>query len=146
MDDADLRVRNSTYRLFAEFGRAPQPDEVASAEGIDRADVSASWRRLHDMHALVLDPDGEILMANPFSAAPTRHRVVAGGKDWFANCAWDAVGVCAALGTDGDIATSCPHCDEPIELSIRNQQPSDSSLLFHCLVPAASWWDNIAFT
>jgi hypothetical protein len=146
VDDADLRTRNSTYRLFVKLGRAPRPDEVAAADDVAPADVRASWRRLHEAHALVLDGAGDILMANPFSAVPTRHRVDAGGKEWFANCAWDAVGVCAALGADGDIASSCPHCGEPIEVGIRDHEPTDTTLLFHCLVTAASWWDDIAFT
>jgi hypothetical protein len=26
------------------------------------------------------------------------------------------------------------------------QRPDDERLLFHCLVPAAHWWDDIVFT
>lgn len=85
-------------------------------------------------------------MANPFSAVPTAYRVGAGGKTWFANCAWDAVGICAALHTDGDIAFSCPDCGASTQFQLRDQHPSDESLLFHCLVPAAGWWDDIAYT
>jgi hypothetical protein len=29
---------------------------------------------------------------------------------------------------------------------MRDQRPDDESLLFHCLVPAARWWDDIVFT
>jgi hypothetical protein len=29
---------------------------------------------------------------------------------------------------------------------VRDQRPDDISLLFHCLVPAARWWDDIVFT
>jgi hypothetical protein len=32
-------------------------------------------------------------MLNPFSAVETPHRVEAGGRSWFANCAWDALGI-----------------------------------------------------
>ena len=85
-------------------------------------------------------------MANPFSAVPTAYRVFAAARWWFANCAWDAIGICAALGVDGDIEFACPDCGEEIRLEVRDQQPSTSSLLFHCLVPAAAWWDDIVFT
>ena len=132
--------------MFVQLGRAPRAGEVAAAEGAAVADVEASWRRLHDAHALVLHPNGAIRMANPFSAVPTAYRVDAGGRSWFANCAWDAVGICAALGTDGDIAAACPCCGDPIDLAIRSATPSDESLLFHCLVPATAWWDDIGFT
>ena len=85
-------------------------------------------------------------MANPFSAAPTAYRVRAAERWWFANCAWDAYGVCAALHVDGDIEFACPDCGEALHLEVRGQRPTDTSLLFHCLVPAGEWWDDIAFT
>jgi hypothetical protein len=147
MDGRDLELRKCTYRLFADGGRAPTADEVATAAGATRDDVVAGWRRLHDQHALVLDPaTAELRMANPFSAVPTPYRVHADGRWWYANCAWDAFGVCAALHVDGRIATSCPDCGEPIAVDVRAERPSDDRLLFHCLVPAAHWWDDIAFT
>jgi len=85
-------------------------------------------------------------MANPFSAVPTPYRVEADGRSWYGNCAWDAIGICAALHADGRIATSCRDCGEPIELGIEDGRPDDDRLLFHCLVPAAHWWDDIVFT
>ena len=85
-------------------------------------------------------------MANPFSAVPTAYRVLAAERWWFANCAWDAFGVCAALHVEGEIESWCPDCDEAIRVEVRGQQPSDRSLLFHCLVPAAAWWDDVVFT
>jgi Alkylmercury lyase len=139
---ADVALRNRTYELFVELGRAPAAAEVGRAE-----DVQAGWRRLHDAHALVLDPaSGEIRMANPFSAVPTAYRVEAAGRRWYANCAWDAFGICAALHVDGRIETSCLDCGDPIAVEVRDQRPDDESLVFHCLVPAAHWWDDIVFT
>jgi hypothetical protein len=147
MDECDLELRERTYRLFVDHGRAPSADEVASVIGSTKADVESGWRRLHEAHALVLNPaTTEIRMANPFSAVPTAYRVHARGRWWYANCAWDAFGVCAALHADGRIETSCPDCGEPLAIDVRDQCPSDQSLLFHCLVPAAHWWDDIVFT
>jgi len=95
----------------------------------------------------VLNPaTAELRMANPFSAVPTAHRVHAGGRWRYANCAWDAFGICAALGVDGRIESSCADCAEPLAVEVRDGQPDDDSLLFHCLVPAARWWDHIVFT
>jgi Alkylmercury lyase len=147
MDERDLRLRNVTYGLFVELGRAPTADETAAVDGLERNEVVSGWRRLHEGHALVLDPGtDEIRMANPFSAVPTAYRVRAGGRSWYANCAWDAFGICAALGSDGVIDTSCPDCGEPLTVHVAGRRPDDPSLLFHCLVPAAAWWNDIAFT
>jgi hypothetical protein len=125
-----------------ELGRAPAPAEVG-----DPAEVVAAWQRLHEAHALVLNAGGgELRMANPFSAVPTAYRVRADGRWWYANCAWDAIGICAALHTDGRVETSCPDCGEPIAVEVRDEAPDDESLLFHCLVPAREWWSDIVFT
>ena len=143
----DLELRNVTYRLFVEEGRAPAAEEVARAAGAAREDVEHAWRRLHDAHALVLSPGTlEIRMANPFSAVPTAYRVLAGGRWWYANCAWDAFGVCGALACDGVIETSCPDCGEPLRVEVRGGRPDPDDLLFHCLVPARQWWEDIVFT
>ena len=147
MDDRDVELRNLTYRLFVELGRAPTVDEVAAAAGASSDEVEQAWRRLHDEHALVLNASGtEIRMANPFSAVPTAYRVEAGGRWWYANCAWDAFGICAALHVDGRIETSCVDCGEPLAVAVRDRGPDDDRLLFHCLVPAARWWDDIVYT
>ncbi len=147
MEEGDLRLRRLTYGLFVELGRAPTAIETADAGGLEEADVVEGWLRLHEQHALVLDlATGAILMANPFSAVPTPYRVLADGRWWYANCAWDALGICAALHVDGLIETSCPDCGEELRVRLANRLPDDESLLFHCLVPAARWWDDIVFT
>jgi Alkylmercury lyase len=147
MDARALEIRNLTYRMFVELGRAPTVDELGTAAGLSTPDVEGAWAELHDAHALVLDPAStEIRMANPFSAVPTAYRVRAAERWWYGNCAWDALGICAALHVDGEIEASCPDCDETIALELRGQRVDDERPLFHCLVPAGRWWDDIVFT
>jgi hypothetical protein len=142
MDEADIAIRNRTYARFVELGRAPTATEIG-----DPDEVVAAWRRLHDEHALVLDAGADRLrMANPFSAVPTAYRVDAAGRQWYANCAWDAFGICAALHVDGRIETACPDCGEPIAVAVRDERPDDETLVFHCLVPARDWWADIVYT
>lgn len=147
MNEADIRLRNATYKAFVDLGRAPTASEIGGTTGLGETDVIAGWRRLHDAHALVLNPrTDEIRMANPFSAVPTAYRVRAGDRWWYANCAWDAFGICAALHCDGMVETSCPDCADPLRVEIRGERPDRTDLLFHCLVPAADWWNDIVFT
>jgi hypothetical protein len=65
VDEGDLMVRNLTYRLFVDLDRAPSTAEVAAAGGVDGSEVQASWARLHDAHAIVLDREtGGLRMVN----------------------------------------------------------------------------------
>ena len=147
MDEFDLRIRNHLYASFVRGGKAASVAEAAEALDLPDADVSDAYRRLHDAHVLVLQPDGtEIRMLNPFSAVETTYRVEAGGRSWFGNCAWDAFGIPAALGVDGHVSTSCLDCGEPIEIEIRGERPIPDEHVFHVAVPAAHWWDDIVFT
>ena len=142
MNDLDLELRRRTYAFFVEHGRSPAAAELGEPE-----DIVAGWRRLHDEHAVVLNSaTDELRMLNPFSVVPTAYRVQAGGRWWYGNCAWDAFGICAALHSDGRVETSCPDCGESLVVELRDGRPDDESLLFHVLVPAARWWDDIVFT
>ena len=146
-DVAHLAIRNLTYQQFVERGRAPTSAEIAAMVGVEVGEIHTTWQRLHDSHAIVLDAStGEIRMAHPFSAVPTAFRVHAAGRSWYANCAWDAFGICACLHTDGRIETACADCGDPLACAVRDRQPDGPGLLFHCLVPASAWWDDIAFT
>jgi hypothetical protein len=148
VDESDLRIRTEVYGSFTRGGRAPSAAETAAALGLETEEVDEAFRRLHEAHALVLQPGTtEIRMLNPFSAVETPHRVQADGRAWYANCAWDALGIPAALHADGVIQSPCPDCGEPLELEVRDGElVRGAELLVHFVVPARHWWDDIGFT
>ena len=67
----------------------------------------------------------EIRMANPFSAVPTAFRVSAAGRWWYANCAWDAFGICAALHADGRIESVLRGLREAVRVAVDGGEPDD---------------------
>ncbi len=148
MDELDLRISNYAYGSFVRDGRAQKPSETAAALGLELDEAQQAYRRLHDAHALVLQPGTtEVRMLNPFSAVETTYRVEAGGRSWFANCAWDALGIPGALHRDGRIESLCPDCGEQLELEVREGElVQGAELLVHFVVPARHWWDDIGFT
>jgi hypothetical protein len=147
MDATDLALRNRTYAWFVDLGRAPTATELAAETDVSVEAIRAGWRRLHDAHAIVLDPEmDEIRMANPFSAVPTAYRVEAAGRWWYANCAWDAFGIGAALDADSVIETTCADCGSSLRVMVTDAQPDDRDLVFHVLVPASTWWADIGYT
>lgn len=145
--DFDTRTKLAVYRHFAETGQRPAPGEVAEAVGSDVNGILDAYRRLRAQRVLALEPDGaSIRMAPPFSGVPTQHAVLVGGMRYFANCAWDALGVPVALHRAGEVHSRCEQSGEPLHLEVGLEGPGPSTWLFHCLVPAAKWWDDIVFT
>jgi hypothetical protein len=148
VDELDLRIRNHVYASFVQLGTALSATDAAGELGLRPDEAEAAYRRLHEAHALVLRPGStEIRMLNPFSPVETPHRVEADGRSWFANCAWDALGIPGALHTDGRMRSECPDCGETLELEVRDGELVEGrDLLVHFVVPASRWWDDIAFT
>lgn len=97
--------------------------------------------------AIVTGEDGvSIRMANPFSGVPTDHTFESAGIRYYANCAWDALGIPAALRRGGTVRSHCANSGEPLCLEVTGDGPAPCDWLFHSLVPAARWWDDIVFT
>ena len=143
----DSRVKLAIYRATAGTGRPPSLDRVASELRAGMPEVEQAWDRLAKNRLLVLDPDGKtIRMAPPFSGVPTQHLVISGGVDYFANCAWDALGIPAALHRPAEVISRCEQSHEPLRLRVGHEGPEPSAWLFHCGVPAAKWWEDIVFT
>jgi Alkylmercury lyase len=149
VDESDLRIRNAIYSSFVRTGNAPSAATLGGELGVAAEDVEAAYRRLHEARALVLERGGAaIRMLHPFSAVETPHRVETAGRRWHANCAWDALGIPAALREDeARIESRCPDCGEPLELELRGGELArGEELLVHFVVPARRWWDDIGFT
>jgi hypothetical protein len=145
--DSDAQVRLAIYQHFATTGRAPAAGKIADRLGVAPSLVLTSYQRLRAARVLFLEPDGQtIRMAPPFSGVPTQHRVTVGSVEYSANCAWDALGIPAALHQPGTVRSRCEQSLEPLHLEVGIDGPGPSSWLFHSLVPAAKWWDDLVFT
>lgn len=145
----DRQIRTHVYDRIISDGRMPLAAEVARHLGLGADQVHAAYRRMKDSHILVLqEGDEEILMANPFSAVPTPFLVESGGKSWWGNCIWDAMGIAAMVKAAARITTGCGDCNDAMVILVQ-----DGSLhlergegIIHFSVPARCWWDNIKFT
>lgn len=161
--DFDTQVKSAIYQAIVETTRAPSVAEVAERIGATSPAVGEALRRLHDRHMLVLEPDGEtIRMALPFSGVPTPHRVHVAGRAYFANCAWDALGIPAALHRPGVVESRCAWSSEPLRLEVGPDGLSPAAdwvappwvappwvaptWLAHFAVPAVHWWNDIVYT
>jgi hypothetical protein len=145
--DFDTRVKLAIYAHIARTTRAPSPAEVAAVVKAAADEVREAYRRLFGKRVLVLEDDGEsVRMAPPFSGIATQHRVRVAGKEYFANCAWDALGVIAALRQPGEVFSRCEQSLDPLHIRVRDEAPEPEPCVIHFAVPAALWWKDIVFT
>ena len=148
MDDHKIwEIRAFVYRNFAETTRPPSVEVTASSFALTHEEAGAAYEELHRRHALFLKPGTrEILMANPFSGVETSFRVRANGKTYFANCAWDSLGIPAALQADAGIEAACAQTGEPIHLHVSGGQIQAAEALVHFLIPFREWYDDLVST
>ncbi len=148
IEDLDWAVRAFVYTFITNHERPPTSDEAASALGITADRARLSFRRLNQRHALFLEPGTlTIRMAHPFSSVPTPFVVRANGHTYWANCAWDMLGIPAALHTNAEIEA---HYADPqntrVILSISNSQLHAHEGLVHFPLPFRRWYDNLVRT
>jgi hypothetical protein len=145
MDD-DVRLH--ILRELLATGTAPSARDTGAVLGLSEEEAGAAYDRLAASRVIVLAPGTQdVLMAAPLSAVPTPYLVrMADGRSHYSNCVWDALGVIAMLGMDGDVETVCADCSSPLGLTVRNGTLEPSDAVVHFAVPAARWWENIVFT
>jgi alkylmercury lyase-like protein len=142
----------SVFRIFVydqliATGLPPTLDETAEHFGVARADARRELAALKIGKTILVHPEtGEIWMAGPFAATKTVYEVVAGGRTYYANCAWDMLGIPMILNAPADIHTKCTDCGSAMHI---HGDPDDSpteNAVVHFLVPARRWYEDIGFT
>jgi len=141
-------LRRFIYETLIDDGRVLSSGEIATHFGVSPSDALQALREMKIGKTILPDPHtGELWMVGPFSAAETQYSIRAGNRRWFANCAWDMLGVANLVGEPVDIETQCTDCAGPIGLHL---EPDDESvgadLLVHFLLPAQRWYNDIGFT
>lgn len=144
----DTDVRLHIYGELTSHAAAPTVKETAASLAVPEDDVRAAYDRLAAGKVIVLhNGTRRVMMAAPYSAVPTRYVVrIVGRRSYYANCIWDALGVVAMLGSDGDVLTSCPDCETPLELHVRGGVLEPTDTIVHFALPASRWWENVVFT
>jgi len=145
--DFDWAVRAEIYRVFAQRGSAPVLPEIAAAVGSTELQVRNALQALFEAHEIAPLPNGAgVWMANPFSGVPTDFVVQTPEMTCYANCAWDALGVPAILGTDGWTRAHCAESGEPLEFGVRGGELSGDDGVIHLVTPVRDAWVDIGFT
>src|SRR5467141_3125633 len=141
-ENLQKNVRKYIFEHFEEHATAPVLEQIMRKFGLDRASAFNALVDLQSARHIALLPGTQrILMAFPFSSIVTPFRVRLTGKDkeYFANCAWDAVAIHVTLGKEQWISSYCHHCSEDIKIHLKDQrlisQRSDNLPLVYLALP-----------
>lgn len=149
--DHDLKLlRKYIFDHFFEHTVAPTLEEAMQKFSLTRAEAFTRFKALEADHHILLVPGTQrILMANPYSAVATPFRDYIGDKRFFANCAWDTVGLHVMLGMHTRVESFCHHCGEPIGILLSDGKVVSSlpkEPLVYLSMPVARWYENLVNT
>jgi hypothetical protein len=132
-------VRRAIYAALVRSERPPEPADLALEMAVDQQVIADIYHALADAHVIVLRPGTvKIAWAPPFSAVPTPFRAMAGPMSWHAP-------IPAALKGDAVIDARCAWSGGRIACGVEGGAAYGSGVI-HLLVPAAHFWDDIAYT
>jgi alkylmercury lyase-like protein len=114
-------VRLILRTFLQRSGPIPVEDLIAASPGGHGAALRDALVALDD-DDLIRVRAGQIDIAYPFSGASTPFRVrLSGGRERYACCATDALGIAPMVGEPIEITSSCHHCGEPLKFAATPQ-------------------------
>lgn len=107
-------------------------DQISRLSAIPTAELGEAIAGLGAAGRIETNKD-QITGVGGLTMTPTRHILELPDAAMYTWCALDAVGIPAALDLTATVTTDCPHCNQPIHLTIHDQTArGDSSLRLFC--------------
>lgn len=112
-------MRHAFRALLA--GRPATVGGLRDAVGLPPPVVEKAVEHLTERGIILIEPEtGQIRGARGLSLTETSHRLILDGRERYAFCAVDAVGIPAALGAEATIESRCRHCDAPLRVTVKD--------------------------
>ncbi len=121
LSHAEDDVRKYILKEFAGTGKPPSEKTVAKAMKLPS--LESAHRLVEKLHKadILTKEGGEIISAYPFSAKATRHKVIfQDGREVYALCATDAIGIHFMLHEDNSVRSRCPECENEIKIEVKD--------------------------
>ncbi|MDO8485519.1 MAG: YfaZ family outer membrane protein [Candidatus Limnocylindrales bacterium] len=121
--DAAGLLREAGFALLLRDRRPVELADLAEAAGLDVQAATSAVASLAQAGWLDLDESGRVAGAAGLSLATGPHGLTLGDEAFRTWCAYDSLGIAAALGADALIETACGQCGTPIDLALRGGMP-----------------------
>lgn len=124
--NAALVRRTAFTRLRATA--APVDATTLAAEcDLTMHEVETALTDLAGAGTITRSPAGAVIAAGGLSVAPAKHRLRLGGHQFWTWCAFDGIGIPAALELDAVVDTRCPTCGAGLRITIAGGNPPAGS-------------------
>lgn len=121
--DLEVRVRDTAFGLLAARARPVSLAELGEALGVTAESLESVVGRLAADGLVDRDTSGTVAGARGLTLVPGRHALVLRAAAFSTWCAYDSIGIPAALGEDARAATSCGVCGAELVVQINGGQP-----------------------
>lgn len=135
LDEAAARVRRAAFTRLLATAAPVDVATLAADTGLSEAQVEAALADLADTGAITRQangagggaPGGAVVAAGGLAVAPARHQLQLAGQTFWTWCAFDGIGIPAALDADAVLDTRCPACGQPIRITVTRGEPLPDS-------------------
>lgn len=122
--DLHQRIRETAFALILTGRRPVSADEIAAAAGVPPRAIGRLLDELGSVGWIDRDPAGSVTGSGGLSLADGPHRLTIGGSEFRNWCAYDSLGIAAALDADAAIDATCPICGTLIRIRTIAGEPS----------------------
>jgi len=143
--DSPEALHCAIIRHIVDTGHAPSLQRLAELAKLTEDRALSILKKLESIHGVILVPNSSrIWSIHPFALNPTSFWVSTADatRGWWANCAWCALGIGAAIQQDLTITTSDGGEGDLLKFSVVAGRPSRIDLLMNFPYPPERWWDN----
>ncbi|HET8526094.1 MAG TPA: organomercurial lyase, partial [Actinomycetota bacterium] len=123
MPEETLLVRRAAFGELLTAGKPVGFDRVAAATGLTPETTRRALRLVESAGMAETDED-RVVGIDGLTTRATRHEIELNGVSLWTWCAYDIVGIAAALEADAAGVTTCGWCDRRIEVAVRKGRPA----------------------
>jgi hypothetical protein len=121
--DAVGMLREAAFALILRDHRPVEPVVLAAAIDLDGEATKRAAATLAQAGWLDLDASGRIVGAAGLSLTTGSHGLALDDTTFRTWCAYDSLGIAAALGADALVETACGQCHTPISVKFQGGRP-----------------------
>lgn len=114
----DDGLGQAAFRVLLAEGRPLSVADIAEHLGVDDISIGDVLHGLRVSGRAEMDDEGHLLGLFGLTLKPTQYHMELRGTRFFTWCAFDSVGIPAALRESAEVTSECTHCRREIHLTI----------------------------